>query len=116
MANLEAKVTLSASKEMNELFEIIAENIDALPDSVRNAARALGDSDSLIWDSAWLKDNGYINISVSVFADGVKMANVKCLYPFRKVIAFYDENTLVREIKAEHAQMKLDDGYVIREW
>ena len=116
MTNLAVKVSVTDTNEVVELLEVLAENYDQLPSSVKLSLESLTNGETLSWNSDWLAKHGYDGTKVNVFADGVKINSVKCLYPFRKVIAFYDENTLVREIKAEHAQIKLEDGYVIREW
>lgn len=116
MAKIETKISVTGVDVIKDLFEVLTENYDQLPENVKRSLEALTDGESLAWDSDWLADHGYDGLRANIFADGTKLENVKCLYPFRKVVSFYDENMIPREIKAEHAQITLDDGTVIREW
>lgn len=116
MTKIETKISVTGVDVIKDLFDVLAENYDQLPESVKRSLEALTNGESLSWDSDWLADHGYDGMRASVFVDGNKLEHVKCLYPFRKVVAFYDENNVMREIKVEHAQIKLDDGYIIREW
>jgi hypothetical protein len=116
MAKFDAQVSVMVSKEFEELFELLGEYHDQIPERIKEATKALANDETLCWDSDWLAEHGYDGMNANIFADGAKLEHVKCLYPFRKAVAFYDENMILREIKAEHAQIQLDDGYIIREW
>jgi len=116
MAVIEAKISVTQLPEIGELFEVLVENVDQLPKAVVDALTFISDGDALIWDTGWLDDNGYDSSTVKVFADGKQIDRAASLHPIRKVIAAYDDNNQPYEIKAEHAQLVLGNGSILREW
>ena len=86
MAKLESTINVAGLPQIRELFEIMAQHVDGLPDPVLDAIIALGDNEALVWDSRYIEDKSARPSACSVILDGVKHEQVIELYPLRRQV------------------------------
>lgn len=76
MAELTCAIKLADTESMKSLFDVLADNLDLLPDDVVTALQEFCEEGSIVYDVDYLRSIGVDGCNVKVYVNGVDTERV----------------------------------------